>query len=405
MHPAAHPDFQFSSLFGKAYCGTGTSWADARGHGTMVAGFAAGNPIGSPQDPKDFYYFHYGMGLAPGASLYAQRIFSTGGTLCTGTTVANWAQDAITEKNLRGYHSVVQNHSYNDYSTTLVNNVCVQTANGVYTTRSQEYDYAVRDTGLPISVSAGNVCQFSITGCTRPCPSMVLPPATAKNVLSVGASETYRPGMAPPCDHSTQTVRQAEDYWASSLKRVAYVSRRGTSDGRVKPDIVAPASMAGSTIRNDVFKPFCKKPNPALQPTQNENGFYSIDTGTSFAAPQAAGAMAIVNAWWNRAAMPALSPAALKAVLVGSSLSLKGGIDDLTNTAIAARPNATQGFGRLNIDKATLSGLQQGYLDESSWPSFSGAGQTTSRTFTVTSSSQPTIIVLAWSDEPAAAQA
>jgi subtilase family protein len=397
-----NPEFWYSSVFGKAYC-SGTSWADIGGHGTMVTGLAAGDGSTYSQGTQDFKggsYFFWGAGLAPGAGVYAQRIWS-GGALCP-STVATWAQDAITEKNNRGYHSVVQNHSYNDYTT---NAACVQTANGVYTTKSQEYDYAVRDTGLPITVSAGNTCQYSISGCGRPCPSMVLPPATAKNVVSVGASEAYRPGMAPPCDHQTQTSRQAEDYWASSFKRVAYVSRRGTTDGRIKPDIVAPASMVSSTIRNDLFKPFCKKPNPALAPNQNENGFYSIDTGTSFAAPQAAGAIAAVNAYWNRSAMPALSPAAAKAVLVGSSISLKGGVDDLTSTTIAARPNAPQGFGRLNLDKATLSGLIQGYLDESSWTSFTGAGQTTSRTLTVYDPSKATIIVLAWSDEPAAAQA
>lgn len=166
---------------------------------------------------------------------------------------------------------------------------------------------------------------------------MVLPPATAENVLSLGAAESYRPGMAPPCDHPTPLfARQAEDFWASSFRRVAYVSCRGTTDGRIKPDIVTPATMVSSTIRNDsgVFKSYCKKPNPALGPTQNENGFYSVDTGTSWAAPQAAGAMALLNAYWGYRGWPALSPAALKAVLVGSSVSLKE-----ASTTSRARPS------------------------------------------------------------------
>ncbi|HVF58276.1 MAG TPA: S8 family serine peptidase [Thermoanaerobaculia bacterium] len=389
-----------STVFGKAYC-SGTSWADIGGHGTRVTGLAAGNGDTYPIGTQDFKgaYFYWGMGLAPGAAVYAQRIWSGGG-LCP-STVATWAQDAVTEKAARGFHSVVQNHSYNDYATTPA---CVQTANGVYTTKSQEYDFAVRNTGLPITVSAGNTCQYGVAGCGRPCPSMVLPPATAKNVVSVGASESYRPGMAPPCDHAT-TSRQAEDYWAFSLKRVAYVSRRGTTDGRIKPDLVAPATMVSSTIRNDVFQPACKKPNPALAPNQNENGFYSLDTGTSYAAPQAAGAIAVVNAYGAAAALPALSPAAAKAVLVGSSVSLKGGIDDFTGAAVAARPNAVQGFGRLNLDKATVNFPRQGVLDEAVWTSFTGAGQTRSRTFTIDDPSKPAIVILAWTDEPAAAQA
>ncbi len=244
-----HPDFQFSSISGKTYCGTG--WTDFLGHGTMVAGFAAGNPQGPPQDLKGTQYFNYGMGLAPGAGVFAQRIFSSSGPLCSSVTT--WAQDAIAEKNLRGSQSVVQTYSYNDYKLDKVNNVCVQVSNGVYTTDSQAFDYAVRDNSLPITVSAGNVCQFSTNAIcpsplSRPCPNMVLPPATAKNVLTVGASESYRPNMAPPCDHNTQTIRDAESYWASSLKRIAFASRRGTNDGRIKPEIVAPASMVGSSI-------------------------------------------------------------------------------------------------------------------------------------------------------------
>ncbi|HEV8580567.1 MAG TPA: S8 family serine peptidase [Thermoanaerobaculia bacterium] len=418
-----HQDLAGSTIYAKTYCG-GTTWLDQVGHGTMVAGVAAGNPaIGSsPQDAIGSQLFHYGMGLAPGATLFAQRITSNADTYCGGLGINTWAPDAVTEKTNRGLHSVVQTHSHNDYTTTCQNGFWVQEADGAYTLESQQYDYQVRQLGLPITVSAGNICQFKTianpscpTPPGRPCPTMVLPPATAKNVLSVGASESYRPGMAGPCDHSpnagcalpTGTERQAEDYFASSLKRIAYVSRRGTTDGRIKPDIVAPATMISSTIRKDPggFKPYCKKPNPGLACDQGVNGLYSIDTGTSFAAPQAAGAMAVVNAYWEGGFLPALSPAALKAVLVGSSVSLKGGTDDLFNSIIGARPTAAQGFGRLNLAMALTASPSQGFLDESSWPSFTGAGQTASRTFTRQDPSKPTVVVLAWSDEPAAAGA
>ncbi len=113
--------------------------------------------------------------------------------------------------------------------------------------------------------------------------------------------------------------------------------------------------------------------------------------------------MAVVNA--STFGGGALSPAALKATLVGSSVSLKGGIDDLTNATIAARPNVPQGFGRLNLDMATPNGVPHSQLDEASWMSFTGAGQTTSRMFSIYDSTKATVVVLAWTDEPAAAQA
>ena len=402
-----HPDFASASITGKAYCGV--DYSDGSGHGTLVAGFGAGNPAGSPMDFKGIQPFHYGMGLAPGAGIYSQRMNSAG-TFCGSITT--WAQDAINQKSFLGLNSVVQTHSHNDYAVVRVNGACAQVADGLYTTESQQYDFIVRDQGLPITVSAGNVCQYFLaadptcqTPLPRPCPSRVLPPATAKNVLAVGAAESYRPGMAPPCDHNTLVSRQAEDYWASSFKRVAFTSRQGTADGRFKPDLVAPATMVSSTMRHNPILPFCKKPAPALPIDQGANALYSIDTGTSFAAPQAAGAMAVVNAYRQASFLPALSPAALKAVLVGSSVSLKGGINDLWNSTIAARPNAVQGFGRLNLAMALSSTPNQGVLDQASWPSFTGAGQLTSRVFTVHDPSKPTVIVLAWSDEPAAVQA
>jgi len=400
------PDFPSSTLISwMNYCGGGSTFGvDKVGHGTLVAGFAAGNPSGAGQDLKGVQYFNYGMGLGPGARIYAQRISDDGGSFCGSITT--WAQDAINAKG--SAHSIVQTHSHNDYALAKVSGVCTQVADGAYTTEAQAFDYAVRDNGLPIIVSAGNVCQFfKTTDCpsdlSRPCPSRVLPPATAKNVLSMGASESYRPGMTPPCDHNTVPIRQAEDYWASTFNRVAFVSRQGTTDGRIKPDIVAPASMASSTMRTDTLKPFCKKPDPNLPTGVGVNGLYTIDTGTSFAAPQAAGAMAVVNAFWG--SLPALSPAALKAVLVGSSVSLKGGINDLWNSTINARPNTAQGFGRLNLAMALSSQPIQGFLDEASWPAFTGAGQVASRPFTVYDRSKAAVIVLAWSDEPAAAQA
>ena len=97
-----------------------------------------------------------------------------------------------------------------------------------------------------------------------------------------------------------------------------------------------------------------------------------------------------------------MTPAMLKAAIVGNALSVKGGVDRYTGGTIAARPNAVQGFGRLYLgDALATSGVTQTYLDESTWTPFTAAGQWRSRAFTIANTSKPTVIVLAWTDEPA----
>jgi hypothetical protein len=114
----------------------------------------------------------------------------------------------------------------------------------------------------------------------------------------------------------------------------------------------------------------------------------------------------------------------LKAAVVGTALSVKGGMQRGIplppepypgdpkpvgpNGVVAARPNSVQGFGRLYLGEALANpgpGRVHTYLDESSWTPFTGAGQTRSRTFTVADISKPTVIVLAWTDPPASAGA
>ena len=60
------------------------------------------------------------------------------------------------------------------------------------------------------------------------------------------------------------------------------------------------------------------------------------------------------------------------------------------------------GYGRLYLgDALATSGITQTYLDESSWTPFTGAGQSRSRSFTIADTSKRTVVVVAWTDQPA----
>lgn len=84
-------------------------------------------------------------------------------------------------------------------------------------------------------------------------PMSVTSPATAKNCLSVGASENRRPAFNGnvygdwwPDDYPAAPYRT--DPIANDPEQVAAFSSRGpTADGRIKPDVVAPGTFVLST--------------------------------------------------------------------------------------------------------------------------------------------------------------
>ncbi|MCW7079282.1 MAG: S8 family serine peptidase [Canidatus Methanoxibalbensis ujae] len=129
-------------------------------------------------------------------------------------------------------------------------------------------------------------------------------PATAKNVISVGACADYR---SPDgfCGHGW--TRYDED----NLYVMDY-SQRGTSDNRVKPDILAP----GSDITSAVF----------------DNTYDSWD-GTSMATPHVAAVAAQILHEY-----PDASPALVKAFIISSAVD--GGTTDA--------PSIDRAWGRLN---------------------------------------------------------
>jgi hypothetical protein len=372
-----HPDISRSDIIWQSYVSTDA--ADGHGHGTLVTGMAVGNPTSTPPTgmvSADADGFFFGMGVAPRTGIYVQKIVHDSGAVDFSTPVLTLANDA------NYWNASVQTHSYNETGSV-----------GQYTARTQETDLAVRDTfggdavdtPMPMTFSAGNIYNET--------DLRVQAPATAKNVITVGGSESWRLGHTG-CT-TTGATRPAGYFLAESFENVAWGSRRGTEDGRIKPDIIAPMNLI-STTRTQ-FHPAGGDQRGGGYCINTEDGFYTIDGGTSFSAPQAAGACILLN----RSRGTKLSPPMLKAALVGNALSVKNGIDRRTGNLVGPRPNALQGFGRLYLGDAFSGTVTQTYLDETSWTPFTSAGQRRSRTFTVANAALPTVIVLAWSDEPA----
>ncbi|HXI12044.1 MAG TPA: S8 family serine peptidase [Thermoanaerobaculia bacterium] len=406
-----HPDVDPSRITWKDYVDTSVdgSAEDTDGHGTAVAGIALGNPTGSP-----FLIEQYeaGLGVAFTAKLFVQKIITA------PENPALWLSDA----KLDG--ATVQSQSRNEYRE--------DSPAGAYTTLDQAYDAAIRTHDLPLTNAVGNIYPpgFVLPRIDpQPGPNsnffktLVLSPATAKNVISVGGSENYRPNS----QYENLTCNQGDaQKWnrARNWDNLAYLSRRNTNDQRIKPELIAPAQLVSSSYRSPGFPRFCFEFNDVGGNLFND---YMLASGTSFASPQVAGAIVLLNRRFQ-SQFPSTAPmsaAMAKAALIGMSRSMKrdapsfasGGMDGYYNPEpgapepnvpepIPARPNNVgQGYGRLSLADAVNPDLVHTFLPGTSASTgflapLTASGTSRTATFTAQRSDKPVIITLAWNDEP-----
>jgi hypothetical protein len=376
-----HPDLAGREYWGAIFASPNDVCGDCDdlSHGTLVAGIIAANASTGIADSGGYYD---GAGVAQSAGVFSTKIFSSVGG-ATGN-IFNWASDAAS-------HGVtIQNHSHNDYNTRPA-------TSGQYTTESRQYDQATRDadnnaangrTPMLFTVSSGNSDQGDPGDPNR---VLVLPPATAKNVIAMGGSESYRPDQDSLNCHGSL---------ADDFRNIMAESRHGTlMSGYIKPDLVAPASMIVSThTQTDRlrFRSYCND-------NFDGNHLYMMESGTSFAAPAAAGAAILAKRYIG--STPAqTSPALTKAVLIAGAHSIRDGLDRTTSPAtlrVGAAPNTQQGFGRLSLEDVMTDSLLG--WEQSSARHFTSSGQTWTTRLTVTDASKPVLIALVWTDAPAAA--
>lgn len=193
-------------------------------------------------------------------------------------------------------------------------------------------------------------------------PDCIGSPATAKNLLTVGAAENDRaPGSGGYSSYIWATGSWAydypyppisNDYVSASADGVhqglaAFSSRGPTDDGRFKPDIVAPGT--------DVIS--CKShaaSSTGWGALSNTN--YMFDGGTSMACPLMAGASALVREYFtDRRGLASPSAALLKATLLAGAKSLtpgQYGTGSAREIPAAPRPNNAEGWGQANLENA-----------------------------------------------------
>ncbi len=220
-----------------------------------------------------------------------------------------------------------------------------------------------------------------------PAADSITPPGTAKNVITVGAAEGFRPTGTDTCDVDNSKATNAMNMFKTS-------GRGPTDDGRVKPDLVAPGThIQGAASQDPGFNGAGVCGNPYFPPGQSA---YTWVSGTSPAAAAVAGAAAMVRKWFlTHPDSPyngsAPSPAMTKAYLVNSTRYLTG------FNANDKLPSNSQGWGEVNLslafdDSQRLLFDQKKILQET--------GDTFVFNGTIIDSSKPFRVTLAWTDAP-----
>ncbi|GGJ75113.1 hypothetical protein GCM10010123_01360 [Pilimelia anulata] len=269
--------------------------------------------------------------------------------------------------------------------------------NGVYEDNAAGVDdFVARHRDMTITFAAGNGGQDADRNGVVD-PDSVGAPATAKNAIAVGASESGR--ATYPCDRDLtypgQTASEKRSWgadgscrklggtmplptwgaWFPSMapvpplkddpqagnpEQMAPFSGRGpTDDGRIKPDLVAPGTWVLSGYSPLFRQGYDPAPNPRNKAYQSDamgfpyDGAYKYNTGTSMANQLVAGGATVVRDYYLKRYEQHASAALVKATLVNSATDLLDEDGDGRDDNRHPVPNIHEGWGLANLDRAT----------------------------------------------------
>jgi hypothetical protein len=332
------------------------------GHGFLNSNIIGGFNSGTGSAFEDSLGFNYGLGIAPFARMGITAIFGPNNFSPPAWENTAYGQGARISSNSWGFTG---------------------TAAQRYDSNAQAYDAIVRDAQsgaggnqqLIVVFAAGNAGSGAGT---------VSSPATAKNVITVGASENVRQTGTDGCGIANTGADSANDIISFSSR--GPVNSSG-GDGRIKPDIVAPGTHieAGIPQSNYDGSSVCDQFFPAGQT------LYGWSSGTSHSTPAVAGGAALVYQFFLNQGLSAPSPAMTKAFLMNSAAYMSG------VGAGGNLPSNSQGMGRMDLGRA-FDGAQRLFSDQTQ--TFGATGQTFQVTGSVATTSQPFRVTLAWSDAP-----
>ncbi|MFH1037702.1 MAG: S8 family serine peptidase [PVC group bacterium] len=371
-----------------------TTGADVNGHGTHVSGSILGNGALSGAAPAAHSYpSTCYAGVAPEASLVFQAL----GNL---TKIPNDLNVLFAQA--YGGGARVHNNSWGSGEV------------GEYTASSEDVDefswdnkdfllvFAAGNSGVDSNFD-GVIDLYSVT-----------PPATAKNCLSVGATENDRPptsapqpgkpltyGWYWPADYPADPI--SDDYVSDDEDGMAAFSSRGCQlSARWKPELVAPGTNIVSCRTQAV-----PASDGILWGTGGLTGGaaqnYVFSGGTSMSSPLVCGAAALVRQYYTDVAGITPSAALIKATLINGAKDISPGqygTGQYREIPAPPRPNNVEGWGRVDLGSTIFSAsapLDFYYYDVSSGLY---TGSVHQYGISLSSSLAPLSVTLCWTDAP-----
>jgi serine protease AprX len=319
------------------------------GHGTHVAGSALGNG----QQAKTIGLSLIPAGMAPDAELVFQAI----------EQAPRW--------NLQGKLSFYRNNQYPpatglfgipddlgelfaeayDQGARIHSNSWGGNVPGIYDDRCSELDlFTWENKDFLVVVAAGNAGKQSFSGVPAVDQGSVSSPGTAKNCLTVGASENNRSGQFSDTYFSRDSFPHPPfdaDGMVDSIDDIAAFSSRGPcQNGRRHPDVIAPGTFVLSTRSSQISN---NNYGWGVFPLAKEHYMYM--GGTSMSTPLVAGCAALIRQYLREKHQPSMSvpsAALIKAIIIHSAEYIRYRFAHPSSTPWA---DNEQGWGRVNLQQ------------------------------------------------------